>query len=79
MQLGVVLNSTGYSADMDDMREALADVSARLAATDELRAQQIAERDALIRQAREQQVPWVEIQRLTGLTPAAVAKAIKRS
>lgn len=79
MQPGVVLNFTEYCVDVDNMREALADVSQRLAATDGLRAQQIAERDALIRRAREQQVPWVEIQRLTGLTPAAVAKAIKRA
>lgn len=63
----------------DDVRSRLADISARLAATDTARAEQLTERDALIRRAREENVTWAEIQRLTGLTAQAVAKALRRT
>ncbi|PWJ47393.1 hypothetical protein SAMN06264364_13842 [Quadrisphaera granulorum] len=64
---------------MSDVRDLLAEASARLAETDAVRSQRLAERDALIERARAEQVPWVEIEALTGLTRGAVAKALRRA
>ena len=63
----------------DDVRDRLAQAAAALAATDAQRTEQQAQRDALLREAREQGVSWEDMERLSGLSRPAVWKALRRA
>lgn len=57
----------------------LARIAASLAKVDEDRAKLMRKRDDLIREARDAGETWVSIQDATGLSPRAVALALRRS
>lgn len=62
-----------------DITARLEKVTSDLAETDVRRTQLMNQRDALIRQARDAGVTWVELQRITHLTPRAISLALERA
>ena len=57
----------------------LARIADSLAKADDERAKLMRQRDDLIREARDAGETWVTIQNATGLSPRAIALALKRS